>query len=87
MIKQYRKKPVIVRALQYRPEEEGHRVSDLIEFGCVIEVVSSKEVAIWCAPQKRNISCVSDNWVVETKPREFYSYSPEYFEEAFEEVK
>jgi hypothetical protein len=83
MIKKYRKKPVVIEAIQYTGDNDDeirafavdNYKMDLEEGKCIIDSMEGKFV------------CSKGDYVIKGVKGEFYPCKPDIFEQTYEEVK
>ncbi len=80
MIKKYRKKPVVIEAMQWTGENTG-RVFDFVGYDCLVNhklVINTLE--------GKHYASVGD-YIIKGVQGEFYPCKPDIFEQTYEEVQ
>ena len=84
MAKKYRKKPIVIEAIQYH----GNNPSMLMEFGAEVKWDHALGgIAIWNDPEDQWINIPISHWVIKGVNGEFYPCDPEIFEKTYDEVE
>lgn len=83
-IKKFKKKPVIVEAIQY----DGKNINEIIEFTKTEEIEEDfidSELVI--KTLEGNMHATAGDWIIKGVEGEFYHCKPNIFEKTYEEVK
>ena len=85
MVKQYRKKPVVIKALQWT----GNNIKEIKEFsGDNTECDSTPHgIRLMCRTLEGHLIVSAGDFIIEGVNGEFYPCKPDIFEKTYEEVK
>lgn len=85
MIGKYRKKPVIVEAIQWT----GDNTSEVMEFcNKASRLMDGKKLyALIIKTLEGDMKCERDDWIIKGINGEFYSCKPDVFEKTYERAK
>lgn len=83
MIKQFRKKPVVIRALQY----DGANSTEIEEFSKgAITKNGGKSDIMTVNSLEGDVYAITGDWIIEGVNGEFYPCKPDIFEKTYEPV-
>jgi hypothetical protein len=78
----YRKKPVVIEAIQYKREQNISRVQDFVNDGSLIYNPNDNEYYI--KTLEGNLRLTKDDWIIKGVNSEFYPCKPDIFEKTYE---
>lgn len=86
MIKEYQKKPIVIRAVQY-PGYMTKEIEDFVGDWLKGDIVEGKEV-FWINTLEGNSHNLSEgDWIIEGVDKEFYPCKPDIFEKTYVEYE
>ncbi len=80
----FRKKPVVIEAVQYRGDEKSYNA--LIRMGCVPQQHAADGDSIRIVTLEGEHICSLNDWVIKGVKGEFYPCKPDIFEMTYEAV-
>lgn len=83
MIKNYRKKPVIIQAVQWT----GDNVNEMYNFTGIESIAVHNGNELMVHTLEGNMLASKDDYIIKGVKGEFYPCKPDIFEETYEEVK
>jgi hypothetical protein len=83
MVKKFRKKPVIIEAIQWIETNW----EELEEFGSDRNIVSNPDGTLTIATLEGNHIAQKQDWIIKGIKGEIYPCKPDIFEQTYEEVK
>lgn len=85
MIRKFRKKPVVIEAVQYDGTPVGAKlIKEFINYTTTL-IITSEYLGI--ETLEGEMKCSSGDWVIKGVNGEFYPCKPDIFEKTYEEVK
>lgn len=85
--KQYRKKPIVVQAIQYLREENIMSVQDFFGDGNGREFIYDQDKnEYYIKTLEGNMYCTKGDWIIKGVNGEFYPCKSDIFEKTYEEV-
>lgn len=82
MIKKFRKKPVIVEAIQWKEDNW----KELEDFGSERHIISNSDGTLTIETLEGNHTANKGDWIIRGIKREVYPCKPDIFEKTYEEV-
>jgi hypothetical protein len=83
MVKKFRKKPVIIEAIQWI----GTNWEELEKFGSDGNIVLNPDGTLTVATLEGNHTAQKQDWIIKGIKGEIYPCKPDIFEQTYEEVK
>lgn len=78
----YRKKPVVVNAVQITPDNDDEILSFMEETNCPFEMIGDHEMVIHTLEGDMHLS--KNDWLIQGVQGEFYPCKPDIFEQTYE---
>lgn len=82
MLRKFRKKPVIIEAIQWL----GNNFTELEEFGSERDIVSNPDGTLTIATLEGNLTAQKRDWIIRGVKGEVYPCKPDIFDQTYEEV-
>lgn len=82
----YRKKPVIVEAIQFKPQNNDNRLLIFLN-GCTGWHMSDEPFGIIIPTLEGDMIALPDDWIIKGVKGEFYPCKPDIFEITYEEIE
>jgi len=82
MIKKFRKKPVVIEAMQWC----GNNFQELEDFGSQRHIISNPDGTLTIETLEGNHTAQKNDWIIRGVQGEVYPCKPDIFEQTYEEV-
>lgn len=82
MLRKFRKKPVVIEAIQWL----GNNFTELEEFGSERDIVSNPDGTLTIATLEGNHTAQKRDWIIRGVKGEVYPCKPDIFDQTYEEV-
>jgi len=83
MLRKFRKRPVIIEAIQWL----GNNFGELVRFGSERDIVSNPNGTLTIATLEGDHIAQKNDWIIRGVKGEVYPCKPDIFEATYEEVK